>query len=400
MRRKYFLFFLMIASAFSAMAQVTTYNWSGTTFSASGTQARRYTVGRVYYNAAHWGVYGNIRIKLRSQYFKSSYLEYLIQANPGLATNDAKISCLLSAGTITSAAKIELGPQTDAGTALYAGGTNYYRNIYIDVDYYSSWYAEAEVTGGMFQMNKSSLADENEYAMMTLFSSPALENITTFNPHQKVVTVPTDNAYFYVSDRMGIGTTAPQSQLHISSPEPAFTGNLRVGGSNTSAFGVVVDYTQAGATAGSIYSSPGYTNNESLFKLGVAGNTNQLVMKGNGSIGIGTDNPLATYKLSVNGNIRAKKVVVETAWSDYVFDKDYPLRSLSSLESFINQNKHLPEVPSAKEVEEKGISVGDNQALLLKKIEELTLYIIQQDKKINTVITENKKLQKIIKNIK
>jgi hypothetical protein len=64
-------------------------------------------------------------------------------------------------------------------------------------------------------------------------------------------------------------------------------------------------------------------------------------------------------------------------WSDYVFNDDYKLRSLSSLESFIKQNKHLPEVPSAKEVEEKGISVGDNQALLLKKIEELTLYVIE-----------------------
>jgi hypothetical protein len=85
-----------------------------------------------------------------------------------------------------------------------------------------------------------------------------------------------------------------------------------------------------------------------------------------------------------NGTVTAKKLTVtQYGWSDYVFAKGYKLRSLSSLESFIKRNKHLPEVPSAKEVEENGISVGDNQALLLKKIEELTLYLIQQQKEIN-----------------
>jgi peptidoglycan hydrolase CwlO-like protein len=87
-----------------------------------------------------------------------------------------------------------------------------------------------------------------------------------------------------------------------------------------------------------------------------------------------------------------------------VFDKKYKLRSLYSLESFIKENKHLPEVPSAKEVEEKGISVGENQALLLKKIEELTLYILEINKKtqlqqtqINTQSQEIKYLKGKIK---
>ncbi|MBI2275708.1 MAG: hypothetical protein HYU70_18090 [Bacteroidetes bacterium] len=95
-----------------------------------------------------------------------------------------------------------------------------------------------------------------------------------------------------------------------------------------------------------------------------------------GYMGIGTTMP--TEKLSVNGNVRAKKIIVsQTGWSDYVFNADYKLKSLPEVEAFIKENKHLPEVPSAKEVEEKGISVGDNQALLLKKIEELTLYVIE-----------------------
>jgi ribosomal protein S15P/S13E len=64
-----------------------------------------------------------------------------------------------------------------------------------------------------------------------------------------------------------------------------------------------------------------------------------------------------------------------------VFEADYKLTDLRSVEKYIRQNKHLPEMPSAKEVEEKGISVGDNQALLLKKIEELTLHLININKK-------------------
>jgi hypothetical protein len=114
--------------------------------------------------------------------------------------------------------------------------------------------------------------------------------------------------------------------------------------------------------------------------------TTLMALKDNGNVGIGTTSP--SEKLSVNGNISAKKLTItQIGWSDYVFNEDYQLRSLPSLESFIRKNKHLPEMPSAKEVEEKGISVGDNQALLLKKIEELTLYLIEMKK-------ENDSLQK------
>lgn len=99
-------------------------------------------------------------------------------------------------------------------------------------------------------------------------------------------------------------------------------------------------------------------------------------------IGIGTENTGAE-KLSVNGKIRAKEIKVETAnWPDYVFEPDYKSPSLKELEQFINANKHLPEIPSAKEVEENGVNLGEMNAKLLKKIEELTLYMINQDKRI------------------
>ncbi|MBA4260119.1 MAG: hypothetical protein C0446_13225 [Chitinophaga sp.] len=105
----------------------------------------------------------------------------------------------------------------------------------------------------------------------------------------------------------------------------------------------------------------------------------RLRITNNGNVGIGTISP--TERLSVNGNIRAKKLIVsQQNWSDYVFYKNYKLRPLNELEKFIQKYQHLPDVPSTKEVQSKGINVGETQALLLKKIEELTLYVIELKK--------------------
>jgi hypothetical protein len=75
-------------------------------------------------------------------------------------------------------------------------------------------------------------------------------------------------------------------------------------------------------------------------------------------------------------------VIVDTGWSDFVFDESYKLKALSETEAFVKSEKHLPGIPSAKEVAENGISVGEMQAKLLAKIEELTLHQIAQEKKL------------------
>jgi hypothetical protein len=98
--------------------------------------------------------------------------------------------------------------------------------------------------------------------------------------------------------------------------------------------------------------------------------------------------------LAVNGNIKTRKVTVtQNSWPDYVFDSSYQLTPLRQVEKYIQQNKHLPDVPSAAEVKKEGIDLGDNQAVLLKKIEELTLYIIEQNKKLDAVCQEVKALK-------
>jgi hypothetical protein len=103
----------------------------------------------------------------------------------------------------------------------------------------------------------------------------------------------------------------------------------------------------------------------------------------NGDVGIGTTDTKG-YKLAVNGSAIFTRVKVATYgnWADYVFTANYRLRSLSEVEQYIKQHNHLPDVPSAEEVEKNGLDIADNQATLLKKIEELTLYVIEQNKRI------------------
>jgi hypothetical protein len=110
-------------------------------------------------------------------------------------------------------------------------------------------------------------------------------------------------------------------------------------------------------------------------------------------VGIGTTNP--TYKLSVNGNIRSKEVVVESGWADYVFDQQYPLRPLEELRTFIQKNKHLPGIPSAREVQTEGLSLGATQKKMMEKIEELTLYLLEANTQIRQLQKEVDALKKI-----
>lgn len=132
-----------------------------------------------------------------------------------------------------------------------------------------------------------------------------------------------------------------------------------------------------------------------------AGVNARFRIKGNGQTAIGVKKPFGPHAdamLSVDGKIAAKEMVIFiTNWADFVFDKNYKLMPLQQVESFINQHKHLPNVPSASDVEaNNGIDIGKTQTTLLQKIEELTLYLIEQNKRLENLEKENVEMKHLL----
>ncbi len=126
---------------------------------------------------------------------------------------------------------------------------------------------------------------------------------------------------------------------------------------------------------------------------------NLMTWKLGGNVGIGTTNP--TAKLTVAGDIHAREVRVTTnAGADFVFEKDYTLRPLSELDAFVQENKHLPEIAPAAQMVEEGVNAGEFQIQLLQKIEELTLYVIEQEKRVKALETENENTKNVNKGLR
>ena len=125
-------------------------------------------------------------------------------------------------------------------------------------------------------------------------------------------------------------------------------------------------------------------------------NNEGLRISTDGSVLIGTSNNVQGYKLAVNGDALFTKVKVKasSAWPDYVFNKDYKLTPLEYVENYIASHQHLPGVKSAEQVKNEGLDVAENQAELLKKVEELTLYIIELNKKVNSLEKKNEVLNR------
>jgi len=121
-------------------------------------------------------------------------------------------------------------------------------------------------------------------------------------------------------------------------------------------------------------------------------NTDHMTISYDGKVSIGAKKITGTNsdaKLSVDGKVVAKSLYITmTDWADYVFANDYKLTSLKDVETYYKTNKHLPEIPSEKEVIENGVNVADMNKLLLKKVEELTLYLVQQQKEIDALETQ------------
>lgn len=199
---------------------------------------------------------------------------------------------------------------------------------------------------------------------------------------------------------VGIGPTSATRKLHVQSSQEGIASDmsdvlieeedaqLDILSSSDQAWGSAINLIEGnGSTNQDIWSIARQTTNgtgdSSLrFNYGTTNrhdNPTKFTFMSNGKLGIGTETP--GNELEVNGTVRAKEVIVEaTGWPDYVFAEDYDLLNLEEVEAYIKANKHLPEIPSAEEVEEEGQQLGEIQQLLLKKIEELTLHTINQEK--------------------
>jgi len=230
------------------------------------------------------------------------------------------------------------------------------------------------------------------------------------------------------SGNVGIGTTAPRAQLSVVSGTdnngaffPA-TNALIVGAnnaltslsSNLAVSSNTAQGTDVGASIGlgGLWLGPGDTRDLEFATIkgakenstagngsgylafgtyGVGGMTEKMRITSGGNMGIGTTDPQG-YMLAVNGSAIATSMKVKAygSWPDYVFKPSYQLPSLTDVKTYIAQNHHLPDMPSEADVAKDDINLGEMDKLLTKKVEELTLYLIEKD-------AENKDLKQTLK---
>ena len=214
----------------------------------------------------------------------------------------------------------------------------------------------------------------------------------------------------HAGGNVGIGTTTPAYKLDVSGPVNAtefrVNGNLlTIPPQYWNQTGTSIDYSAGNVGIGTAIPAHaldvnGAINateirlNGEIFNPTVWNQSGTDINYTGGVVSIGTAAVPAGYRLAVDGNIIAEEVQVllSDIWPDYVFEEDYKLRSLEEVEHFVKANKHLPEVPSAREVAEGGQGLGKMNTILLRKVEELTLYLIEQQKTIQAQETRIEEL--------
>lgn len=206
------------------------------------------------------------------------------------------------------------------------------------------------------------------------------------------VTKGSNRMFIRDNGNVGINTTTPSVKLHIKGNDEV----VRIEGTAP-----YMQFYEGTLASGFVRSE------DSILKVGTnIANPNgkvQLFTYGSpritvdqaGNVGIGTSDMAAGYKLSVDGKVICEEVKVQLSdgWPDYVFQPGYQLMTLPELETFLSQNKHLPGIPPASQIEANGVSVGETQKMLMEKIEQLTLYVIELDKKVQSLEQENTALK-------
>ena len=219
-----------------------------------------------------------------------------------------------------------------------------------------------------------------------------------------VISVHAQTNTFPSSGNVGIGITTPATKLHVIGSTTSNTINLDESGTKIGFISRGSTLTSGWAATPDVFAIT-YFNRDLV--IGGWGKSDGLwkgasiyINSDYGNVLIGKTSQVNTsYKLDVNGNVRANKVTVNTTGADFVFDSSYKLLSLKEVEDFIRQNNHLPEIAPAVEMQTNGVDIGENQTKLLQKTEELTLYIIEQDKTIKTQREQLSLLEKRLKKL-
>jgi hypothetical protein len=227
----------------------------------------------------------------------------------------------------------------------------------------------------------SSVDSDNLATALDAITDKQFGILTSYDAWETQITTALDNAFL----RLGLTKAVTSESINIRKPYAA----IFEGASNGEKLGKAIEVSYECTVNHPYAEIRGYFHQGSFVATGSAPNAllrpqvnkAEVIVDYAGNVGIGTITP--TEKLSVNGTIKAKEVKVETNWSDFVFEEDYKLQPLSEVESFIKENKHLPDIPSETEVKENGVSLGEMDAKLLQKIEELTLYVIEMQKELD-----------------
>ena len=339
--------------------------------SANATQARSFEIANVSINSHHWSSSGSIIIELFRNSYSTGYEKYQVEIAHGQGTSSSvPVVQLVESYGFAHHAKLRVGPSVDIGVDPYDSNTRLIKfPIYVDVRYYSHY--TVKITHVMSKVETLNNRDQ-----IVIYESPTISNIPDF-------TAP--NASYIKR-----GITYHNNNIVYFGPD------------NTS-------YAQA-------IGQDLFFGNNGEYKLHIQ-NDGDVILRNRLAVGQGGNNTYSsshaldvsgtsrfTQKMIVEDDIESKKVkVTATPGSvpDYVFQPNYKLQTLNELEAFIKANSHLPNIPNAKEIEANGQNLGEMQLKLLEKIEELTLYLIEENKEnsnlkkqITTVRGENKELRR------